>query len=114
MTRIAPVWLYAEVNPATPEFKTLDDGAEVSFMPLEAVWPGEKADYTNVLPWSSKQSYSQFRRGDILVPKITPTFEAGRTIIAEIPFALGLASTEVHVVRPNASSSVSLLMICVC
>lgn len=112
MTRTAPVWLYAEVNPATPEFKTLDDATEVSFMPLEAVWPGEKADYTNALPWSSKQSYSQFRRGDILVPKITPTFEAGRTIIAEIPFALGLASTEVHVVRPNASSDPRFLQYC--
>lgn len=112
MTRTAPVWLYAEVNPATPEFKTLDDGTEVSFMPLEAVWPGEKADYAHTLPWSSKQSYSQFRRGDILVPKITPTFEAGRTIIAEIPSALGLASTEVHVVRPNASSDPRFLQYC--
>ena len=112
MTRTAPVWLYAEVNPATPEFKTLDDGTEVSFMPLEAVWPGGKGDYTNTLPWSSKQSYSQFRRGDILVPKITPTFEAGRTIIAEIPFALGLASTEVHVGRPNASSDPRFLQYC--
>lgn len=112
MTRTAPVWLYAEVNPATPEFKTLDDGTEVSFMPLEAVWPGGKGDYTNTLPWSSEQSYSQFRRGDILVPKITPTFEAGRTIIAEIPFALGLASTEVHVVRPNAFSDPRFLQYC--
>lgn len=112
MTRTVPVWVYAEVNPATPEFKTLDDGTEVSFMPLETIWPGGKADYTNTLLWSSKQSYSQFRRGDILVPKITPTFEAGRTIIAEIPISLGLASTEVHVVRANGSSNPRFLQYC--
>lgn len=112
MTRTAPIWLYGEVNPATPEFKVLDDGTDVSFMPLEAVWPGDKANYTNTLPWSSKRNYSQFRRGDILVPKITPTFEAGRTTIAKVPLPLGLASTEVHVVRPRASTDPRFLQYC--
>lgn len=70
-------------------------------MPLEAIWPGANCDYSRTLPWSPNLSYTQFRRGDILVPKITPTFEAGRTIIAEIPSVVGLASTEVHVVRAN-------------
>lgn len=70
-------------------------------MPLEAIWPGANCDYSRTVSWSRKLSYTQFRRGDILVPKITPTFEAGRTIIAEISSAAGLASTEVHVVRAN-------------
>lgn len=70
-------------------------------MPLEAIWPGANCDYNRTLPWSPTLSYTQFRRGDILVPKITPTFEAGRTIIAGIFSSAGLASTEVHVVRAN-------------
>lgn len=112
MTKTVPVWQYAEVNPATPEFKTLYEGAEVSFMPLETIWPGGRADYSSTVAWSVKLSYSQFRQGDILVPKITPTFEAGRTIIAEIPTELGLASTEVHVVRPNDSADARFLQYC--
>lgn len=97
----APVWKFAEVNPATPEFKSYADGVDVAFMPLEAIWPDTNCDYSRTVPWSRKLSYTQFRRGDILVPKITPTFEAGRTIIAEISSVVGLASTEVHVVRAN-------------
>ncbi|MFD5310112.1 restriction endonuclease subunit S [Streptomyces ardesiacus] len=101
MKAFAPLWKFAEVNPETPEFKSLADGTDVAFMPLEAIWPGANCDYSRTLPWSPKLSYTQFRRGDILVPKITPTFEAGRTIIADIPSVAGLASTEVHVVRAN-------------
>ncbi|MFE0421864.1 hypothetical protein [Streptomyces sp. NPDC058953] len=101
MKSFAPVWKFAEVNPVTADFKSMADGTVVTFMPLEAIWPGVKCDYSRTLQWSSKLSYTQFRRGDILVPKITPTFEAGRTIIADIPSTCGLASTEVHVVRAN-------------
>ncbi|KMO69915.1 hypothetical protein [Mycolicibacterium chlorophenolicum] len=101
MNAFAPVWKFAVVGPATPEFKSLTEGIDVTFMPLEAIWPGANCDYSRTLPWSPNLSYTQFRRGDILVPKITPTFEAGRTIIAEIPSVVGLASTEVHVVRAN-------------
>lgn len=101
MSSFAPVWKFAEVGPATPEFKSLADGTGVTFMPLEAIWPGSNCDYSRTLPWSKNMSYTQFRRADILVPKITPTFEAGRTIIAKTPSIVGLASTEVHVVRPN-------------
>lgn len=112
MIETAPLWTYAEINPATPEFKLLGDGTQVPFMPLEAIWPGGRADYSHSLSWSSKQSYTQFRKGDILVPKITPTFEAGRAIVADIPSILGLASTEVHVVRPNCSADSRFLQYC--
>ncbi|WP_242086320.1 hypothetical protein [Microbacterium lacticum] len=99
MTNYAPLWKLAEVNPLTPEFQDLDEGVSVSFMPLETIWPGGRADYSRSISWSKKLSYTTFRRGDVLVPKITPTFEAGRSIIAQIPTGLGVASTEVHVVR---------------
>lgn len=102
--RNAPLWSYCEVNPISEGFKTLPEGKVVTFVPLEAVWPSGRADFSRTREWNRKGTYSQFMRGDILVPKITPTFEAGRACVAEIPRELGLASTEVHVLRPNAST----------
>lgn len=104
MTNYAPLWKFGEVNPSTPELQELDEGEAVSFMPLETIWPNGRADYSRSLNWSKKLSYTIFRRGDILVPKITPTFEAGRSIVAAIPTEVGLASTEVHVVRAHTAS----------
>lgn len=112
MIETVPIWTYAEINPTTPEFKVIADGTELSYMPLEAIWPGGRADYSNFLLWPPKQNYTQFRRGDILVPKITPTFEAGRAIVANIPSTLGLSSTEVHIVRPNRSTDPRYLQYC--
>lgn len=112
MRSTAPLWKFGEVNPSSNTFKELAEGTVVSFMPLEAVWPGRRADYAGRLAWSSKQSYTQFSRGDILIPKITPTFEAGRTVIAEIDTEFGLASTEVHVVRARDNADVRYLQYC--
>jgi len=112
MSEMAPVWKFGEVNPQTPEFKSLATGESVSFMPLETIWPGAKADYSRSIPWSPKASYTQFRKGDVLIPKITPTFEAGRTLIADIPSSVGLASTEVHVVRPLPTADPRFLQYC--
>lgn len=99
--RTAPLWKFAEVNPSTAEFSRLEEGDEVTFLPLETIWPGGRADYSRTLAWSTKLSYTMFQSGDVLVPKITPTFEAGRSIVAAPLTALGLATTEVHVVRPR-------------
>lgn len=109
MSSLVPLWKLGEVNPATPELQTLADGAEVTFMPLEAVWPGKRADYSRTIGWSKKLSYTSFRRGDVLIPKITPTFEAGRSIVATIPTDVGLATTEVHVVRPHEGNDARFL-----
>lgn len=46
--------------------------------------------------------YTRFAEGDLLLPKITPTFEAGRAAIAEgLPDGVGAGTTELHVLRPN-------------
>lgn len=110
--RSAPVWKYADVNPTTPEFQELAEGEPLSFMPLEAIWPSKRAEYSGRIPWSRKLNYTQFRQGDLLIPKITPTFEAGRTIVARIPTNVGLASTEVHVVRPYSTTDARFLQYC--
>ncbi|MGI5165688.1 restriction endonuclease subunit S [Spirillospora sp. CA-253888] len=49
------------------------------------------------------KGYTQFRRGDILVAKITPCFENGKIAQAQIRNEQGAGSTEFHVIRPNPS-----------
>lgn len=72
-------------------------------MPLETIWPYGKADYSRRASASDVAGgYTQFRNGDVLLPKITPTFEAGRAIVAEISTPLGAGTTELHVLRANS------------
>lgn len=91
----------AEVNPATPEFDWLPPDSLVPFLPLEAVWPGGMLDVSRRRPRSEVAvGYTRFREGDILIPKITPTFQADRTVIAcGIEGGIGAGTTELHIVR---------------
>ncbi len=93
----------AEVNPSTPEFDLLEASAEVPFLPLEAVWPGARLDVGRRRPKAEVSSgYTRFREGDILVPKITPTFEADRTVLAVgLEGGVAAGTTELHIVRPR-------------
>ena len=95
----------AEVNPSVSEFERLAPEAELTFLPLEAVWPGTRLDVTRTRPKDAVASgYTRFREGDVLVPKITPTFEADRSTIARgLLHGVGCGTTELHVVRPSAS-----------
>lgn len=91
-----------EVNPSVPEFMNRPDN-KVTFMPLECVWPDGRADISRRVVASAVSSgYTLFRRGDVLVPKITPTFEAGRVALAAIDTPVGAGTTELHVLRPAA------------
>ncbi|MCG5121755.1 restriction endonuclease subunit S [Streptomyces albidoflavus] len=93
----------AQVNPLTPAFDRLSDGDEVTFLPMEAVWPGSRLDTTRRRTKASVATgYTRFQDGDVLVPKITPTFEAGRSVlISGLLGGVGTGTTELHVVRPG-------------
>ncbi|WBB76624.1 hypothetical protein O7602_14285 [Micromonospora sp. WMMD1128] len=93
----------AYVNPPTPEFDLIDSGAEVAFVPLEAVWAGVASDFERRRPKREVMTgYTRFRSGDVLLPKVTPTFQAGRVPVAKIDTLAGAGSTELHVLRPRA------------
>lgn len=95
-----PLWVAAEVNAPVPEMKSVPFGTELTFIPLENVWPLGSADYSERKAWSKDiGSYTNFRNGDILVPKVTPTVSHGRSFVTKAPTAVGLASTEVHTAR---------------
>lgn len=97
---------FAQVNPPTPEFDRLPDSAEVPFLPLEAVGPGDRIDTSRRRRKSEVASgYTRVREGDILVPKITPTFQADRTVmVRRLDGGVAAATTEVHVVRVQGNA----------
>lgn len=89
------------VNPPLPGFSDLADDTPLTFLPLEAVWPGERFDASRTRPKSAVESgYTRILEGDVLVPKITPTFEAGRSVVARgLLNGMACGSTELHVLR---------------
>jgi restriction endonuclease S subunit len=92
----------AKINPATPGFDRVSDGALISFAPLEAVW-SDGLDLSRKKAKSEVSTgYTRFQEGDIVVPKITPTFQADRATIAfGVDGGVAAGTTELHVVRVN-------------
>ena len=87
----------AEVNPPSPEFDRLSDEDDVLFLPLETVWSDSKGDQTRLLPKAAVASgYTRFHAGDVVTPKVTPTFQAGRSMLT---VRTGAGTTELHVLR---------------
>lgn len=93
----------AQVNPPTPAFDRLADEDELTFLPMESVWPGSRLNISRRRTKASVATgYTRFQDGDVLVPKITPTFEAGRSvIIGGLLGGVGTGTTELHVLRPG-------------
>jgi type I restriction enzyme, S subunit len=101
----------AEMNPATPEIDQLAGDTEVTFMPLETVWAGTKLDTSRKRPKNEVSvGYTRFKNGDIITPKVTPTFQAGRSaIVSDLLRGVGCGSTELHVLRPRPDVDVRFL-----
>jgi type I restriction enzyme S subunit len=93
-----------QVNPPSRRFDRLAEDDLVPFLPLENVWSGDKLDLSHVRPKSDVAvGYTRFESGDVVVPKITPTFEASRSVlIPDLPNSVGTGTTELHVVRPGS------------
>lgn len=94
--KTVPLRYLAEINPPAPEFDAIDEIDEVEFLPLEAVWADSRADQTRTIVKRDAAGYTRFNAGDIVSPKVTPTFQAGRTMRAE---HVGVGTTELHVLR---------------
>jgi len=93
----------AKVNPLSRRFDRLADDELVTFLPMENVWPSDQLDLSQSRPKSAVATgYTRFESGDVIVPKITPTFEASRSaLVPGIPSSVGAGTTELHVVRPG-------------
>ncbi|WP_083788821.1 restriction endonuclease subunit S [Aeromicrobium marinum] len=94
-----PLGRLVEINPSVPDF-AVDPEREVTFVPLECVWPDGRGDFSRrASAGSVSNGYTVFSNGDVLLPKITPTFEAGRVAVAHLETELGAGTTELHVLR---------------
>ena len=93
----------AEINPPIPRAAVDDPGMEVSFVGMSGVSEVTASvlehDVRTVA--ECRKGYTAFQRGDVLVAKITPCFENGKIVMADIPHAFGFGSTEFHVIRPR-------------
>ncbi|WP_165984014.1 restriction endonuclease subunit S [Streptomyces sp. YIM 98790] len=91
----------ARINPPCPRFDRLSADAELTFLPMECIWPGQRLDLTHRRVKSAVAAgFTRFQDGDVLVPKITPTFEAGRAVLVNgLHNGVGAGTTELHVLR---------------
>ena len=101
---VESIGVVAQVNPRLASADRPDLGEIVSFVPMAAV-SGEtlNIDAQAERPFSDvAKGYTPFKRGDVLVAKITPCFENGKMALADnIAHELGFGTTEFHVFRPS-------------
>jgi len=100
----------AKVARINPPLDCPDPGDEddVNFVPMRAVEPEgggllrpEIRSYGEV-----KKGYTAFQCGDVIMAKITPCMENGKTaVVPELPGAVCFGSTEFHVLRTESGIS---------
>lgn len=87
-----------------------DDSTEVGFVPLQLLGVHFRDHHTfEQRPWSVvKKGYTHFADGDVLLARITPSFENGKAGIAHnLPNGIGAGSTEYFVCRPLSGAIIS-------
>lgn len=95
---------FAQVNPSKSEVQAaFAANVDVTFLPMERVGADGRVDPIERRPASAVwNGFTYFRRGDVLVAKITPCFENGKgACLDNLPTALGFGSTEFVVLRPK-------------
>lgn len=78
-------------------------GAEVTFLPMEAIGEHGDLDLSQIRPVEEVQSgYSRLSDGDVVVAKITPCFENGKgALVEKTRTGVGYGTTELHVLTPS-------------
>jgi len=82
-------------------------GDEMSFLSLDKIWSDDRFDPSETIEFSGDLgSYNAVNEGDIVVPKVSPTFAHGRTAIAKgLTGQRALATSEVFVLRAHDRAS---------
>jgi type I restriction enzyme S subunit len=99
----------AEINPST-RVGIEDEAAPVNFVPMRAVAPeGGGLTDPEVRPLREvRKGYTTFLSGDVIMAKITPCMENGKTTVVPIfPESICFGSTEFHVLRPEPGIAAS-------
>lgn len=98
---IASLPQIATINPSIDRTVN-DDSSQVNFVPMRAVAPeGGGLTKPEVRPYGEvKKGYTSFTSGDVIMAKITPCMENGKTaVVPDLPGELCFGSTEFHVIR---------------
>ena len=100
------------LNPRLVATDRPDPDETVSFVPMAAVSAETlRIEVEAERPFSEvAKGYTPFKRGDVLIAKITPCFENGKMALADnLSHVLGFGTTEFHVLRPSEKVSGSYL-----
>ena len=93
-----------EINPVKPASDALNASTPVTFVPMPAVDAKEGAiTEPQVKAFADvRKGFTSFRNNDVIMAKITPCMENGKSAIARnLTNGLGFGSTEFHVLRPT-------------
>lgn len=102
---------FAQLNPSKSEIDGVVDADPVTFVPMERLGTDGKIDSSVTRPFGEvKSGLTYFANGDVILAKITPCFENGKSAVAkDLPGGHAFGSTEYHVIRPNALLDASFL-----
>ena len=92
----------ATVNPSRATLPRVPGDLPVSFHAMEAVGNGELLEGVEKPIREVTGGYTSFVDGDVLIAKITPSFENGKGALARgLSNGIGFGTTELHVIRPG-------------
>lgn len=99
-----------EINPLT-DHSFLDDTAEATFVPMEAVSEiYAEADLNQKRVLAESKGYTVFQDGDLIWAKITPCMENGKSaVVHELLNGVGFGSTEFHVFRGKGGVDINYI-----
>jgi len=110
--KCVPIKRVATINPSRAEaFQLRDSIAPVVFLPMERVSTQGDVDASQRRPISEVwHGFTYFRRGDVVIAKITPCFENGKgACLANLPTEIGFGTTEFIVLRATSLISPEFL-----
>ncbi|EGU58820.1 type I restriction enzyme StySJI specificity protein, partial [Vibrio nigripulchritudo ATCC 27043] len=84
------------------KFSNIDDDSECGFVPMALVPTkyGAPIEFETKKWGKCKKGYTQFQNDDVLLAKITPCFENGKSaLVSGLPNGIGAGSTEYFVLR---------------
>jgi type I restriction enzyme S subunit len=97
-------WIPLKALGDTKPRNELSDAAKSAFVPMTFVPAeyGRNVQYEE-RPWGEiKKGYTHFKNGDVVMAKITPCFENGKSVVMkDLVGGLGAGTTELHVFRGN-------------
>ena len=108
---VAPLKQFAAVNPALGcALPARTD--EVAFLPMERIGVDATVDYSERRQVQTVSSgFTSFAIGDVVIAKITPCFENGKSAwLNKMPTQVGFGTTELHVLRPTPRLRPELLL----